>query len=65
MIYNLNGTANFKGTNDITIASVVSGSAAPNEVAEIKGVSASGKLTINHASSNANSAFGSVVERLK
>lgn len=57
MIYNLNGTANFKGTNDITIASVVSGSAAPNEVAEIKGVSASGKLTINHASSNANSAF--------
>ncbi|UHP10700.1 hypothetical protein LAX80_002630 [Listeria marthii] len=57
MIYNLNGTANFKGTNDITIASVVTGSAAPNEVAEIKGVSVSGKLMINHASSNANSAF--------
>ncbi|EIQ6628503.1 hypothetical protein LVN87_000078 [Listeria monocytogenes] len=57
MIYNLNGTANFKGTNDITIASVVSGSAAPNEVAEIKGVSVSGKLNINHVSSNANSAF--------
>ncbi|MBC1567913.1 hypothetical protein HCJ20_03185 [Listeria sp. FSL L7-1425] len=57
MIYNLNGTANFRGTNDVTIASVVTGSATPNEVAEIKGVSVSGKLTINHASSNANSAF--------
>ncbi|MBC2266574.1 hypothetical protein HCB38_01915 [Listeria sp. FSL L7-0083] len=57
MIYNLNGIANFKGTNDITIASVVSGSAAVNEVAEIKGVNVSGKLNINHASGNANSAF--------
>ncbi|MBC1386152.1 hypothetical protein [Listeria innocua] len=57
MIYNLNGVANFKGTNDITIASVVSGSAAVNEVAEIKGVNVSGKLNINHASGNANSAF--------
>ncbi|MBC1769151.1 hypothetical protein HCA16_01095 [Listeria welshimeri] len=57
MIYNLNGTANFKGTNDVRIASVVTGSATPNEVAEIKGVNVSGKLNIDHASPNANSTF--------
>ncbi|MBM5721613.1 hypothetical protein [Listeria ivanovii] len=57
LIYNLNGVAVFSGDNDIRIASVVSGSAAANEVGEVKGVNVFGKLKIDHANSNANSVF--------
>lgn len=57
LIYNLNGTAVFSGDNNIRIASVVSGSATPNEVGEVKGVNVSGKLKIDQPSSNAYSVF--------
>ncbi|PZG54708.1 hypothetical protein C1909_00735 [Listeria ivanovii] len=58
LIYNLNGTASFSGNNNIKIASVVSGSASPNEVGEMKGLTVSGKLNIEHeGGSNNDSAF--------
>ncbi|MBC1908127.1 hypothetical protein HCA64_16800, partial [Listeria booriae] len=57
LIYNLNGTAVFSGDNNIRIASVVSGSATPNEVGEVKGVNVSGKLKIDQRSTNAYSVF--------
>ncbi|EAF9900808.1 hypothetical protein A7B70_14620 [Listeria monocytogenes] len=50
MIYNLNGTAHFSGDNSISIVAAVSGTATVSEVAETKGVTVSGKLSIEHSS---------------